>query len=111
MQLMDTKHKLLDYKRNISDLEKQLLTSLDNKKPIDHLEEAREILVSLQELNYENTHLILMLSGGHEADMYNLSGLEHRVDRFFSEFGKLRHVFEQFLEHCAATTSEGKEIW
>ncbi len=108
MQVMDKKNKLLDCKRNIADLEKLLHTSLDNMKPIDHLEEAREITLSLQELDYENTHLIGMLS---EADKYDRSSLEHRIDSVLSEFGKLQHTLELFLTHCLAPSSDDRDIW
>ena len=111
MQLIEKKHKLLQYKSNIADWEKQLLTALDNAKPIDHLEEAREILIALQELNHENAYLIRMLSNGYEVGTYDRSDLEHRVDRFFSEFSRLYRILDLFLTHCFTTGSDDRDTW
>ncbi len=111
MQSMDKKQKLLHYKSNIAEWEKQLLTTLDSTKPIDHLDAAREILVALQELTHENASLIRILSNGHEVGTDDRSGLEHRVDRFFSEFNRLHRVLDLFLTHCSTTDSDDSDTW
>ena len=109
MQLIDKKHKLLRHKSNSADWEKQLVTALDSTKPIDHLDAAREILIALRELNDENAYLIRMLSNGYETGTYDSSGIEHRVDRFFSEFARLHRVLDLFLTHCFSTDSDTRD--
>ena len=103
MELADTQRRLLKYKQHITAREKQLLISIEHLKTIDHLEEAREIIRSLQELSYENNYLIRKLSNGAKEDASLQASLELQADRFCLAFDKLQNVLDLFLDQCVST--------